>query len=132
MGYKDKENGNGLDITANEMLRRLNNQYKTDRFADKYTENEEFHRSDDGSVQIDIGSLSDEEFKTLFDSYMEASHMSVNTNMTDATYKSLQYHIVNLQQKSGAILLTDDEMEKRFEDSMSAQKNRYDFIDSLE
>ena len=116
MAYNDKEAGSGFDVTANEMLRRLNNQYKADKFADKYTDNAEYLKAEDGSVQIDISTLSDEEFKTLFDSYLATSNMNVS-DMTDSTYKSLQYHIVNLQKKSGAMLLTGDEMEKRFEDA---------------
>ena len=131
MGYNDKETGGGFDITANEMLRRLNNQYKADKFSDKYAENEEYIRSGDGSVQIDISSLSDEEFKILFDSYMASSNMTVNTDMTESTYKSLRYHIINLQKKSGALLVTEKEMENRFEDAESAKKNRYDYLDSL-
>ena len=131
MGYNDKETGGGFDITANEMLRRLNNQYKADKFADKYAENEEYIRSGDGSVQIDISSLSDEEFKILFDNYMENSNMTVNTDMTESTYKSLRYHIINLQKKSGALLVTEKEMEDRFEDAENAKKNRYDYFDSL-
>ena len=118
MAYNDKEASSGFDVTANEMLRRLNNQYKADRFADKYTENAEYLKAEDGSVQIDISTLSDEEFKTLFDSYLATSNMNVS-EMTDSTYKSLQYHIVNLQKKSGAMLLTGDEMEKRFEDAQT-------------
>ncbi|MBQ9746772.1 MAG: hypothetical protein IJW21_08120, partial [Clostridia bacterium] len=119
MGYNDKESG-AFDITANEMLRRLNNQYKADKFAGKYTENAEYVKAEDGSIQIDISTLSDEEFKVLFDSYLETSKM--NVNMTESTYKSLQYHIANLQQKSGAMLVTEDEMEKRFADAEIAKK----------
>ncbi len=116
MAYNDKEAGSGFDVTANEMLRRLNNQYKADKFADKYTDNAEYLKAEDGSVQIDISTLSDDEFKTLFDSYLATSNMNVS-DMTDSTYKSLQYHIINLQKKSGATLLTGDEMERHFEDA---------------
>lgn len=112
MAYNDS----GFDVTANEMLRRLNNQYRADKFADRYTENAEYLKAEDGSIQIDISTLSNEEFKTLFDSYLAASNMNVS-EMTDSTYKSLQQHIINLQKKSGAMLLTGDEMEKRFEDA---------------
>ncbi len=119
MSYNDKEAVGGFDVTANEMLRRLNNQYKADKFADKYTENAEYLKAEDGSIQIDISTLSDEEFKTLFASYLATSNMNV-ADMTDSTYKSLQYHIINLQKKSGALLLTGDEMEKHFEEAKMA------------
>ncbi len=126
MSYNDKEAVSGFDVTANEMLRRLNNQYKADKFADKYTENAEYLKAEDGSIQIDISTLSDEEFKTLFASYLATSNMNVS-DMTDSTYKSLQYHIINLQKKSGAMLLTGDEMEKHFEDAQnSAHSHAYD------
>ncbi len=126
MSYNDKEAVSGFDVTANEMLRRLNNQYKADKFADKYTENAEYLKAEDGSIQIDISTLSDEEFKTLFASYLATSNMNV-ADMTDSTYKSLQYHIINLQKKSGAMLLTGDEMERHFEDAKnSAHAPAYD------
>ena len=41
--------------------------------------------------------------------------------MTDDSYMSLHYHIVNLQKKSGAMLVTEDEMEKRFADAQRAE-----------
>ena len=119
MSLNDKENIS-FDSRANEMLRGLNNQYKSDKFAKKYGKNAEYERIDDGSIQIDISTLSDEEFKELFDSYIVSSKMSVN-NMTDDSYMSLHYHIVNLQKKSGAMLVTEDEMEKRFADAQKAR-----------
>ena len=119
MGFNGKEK-NGYDSRANEMLRGLNNQYRTDKFAKKYGKSEEYEKSSDGSVQIDISTLSDEEFKALFDSYIASSKMSVD-NMTEDSYKSLQYHIVNLQKQSGAMLMTEDEMEKRFADAEKAR-----------
>ena len=102
MGFNGKEK-NGYDSRANEMLRGLNNQYRSDRFAKKYGKSEEYEKASDGSIQIDISTLSDEEFKILFDSYIASSKMSVD-DMTEDSYRSLQYHIVNLQKQSGAML----------------------------
>ena len=118
MSFNDKEN-TGFDSRANEMLRGLNNQYKSDKFAAKYSDNAEYERVEDGSIQIDISTLSDEEFKELFDSYIVSSKMNVN-NMTDDSYRSLRRNIVTLQRKSGAMLVTEDEMEKRFADAQRA------------
>ena len=119
MGFNGKEK-NGYDSRANEMLRGLNNQYRSDRFAKKYGKSEEYEKASDGSIQIDISTLSDEEFKILFDSYIASSKMSVD-DMTEDSYRSLQYHIVNLQKQSGAMLMTGDEMEKRFADAEKAR-----------
>jgi len=118
MSFNDKETA-GFDSRANEMLRGLNNQYKADKFAEKYSGNAEYVKAGDGSIQIDISTLSDEEFKVLFDSYIVASKMSVN-DMTAESYKTLQHHIISLQKKSGAMLVTEDEMEKRFADAQRA------------
>ena len=119
MGFNGNEK-NGYDSRANEMLRGLNNKYREEKFAKKYGKSEEYERSSDGSIQIDISTLSDDEFKLLFDSYIASSKMSVN-DMTEDSYKSLQYHIVNLQKQSGAMLMTGDEMEKRFADAEKAK-----------
>jgi hypothetical protein len=119
MGFNGNEK-NGYDSRANEMLRGLNNKYKEEKFAEKYGKSEEYERSGDGSIQIDISTLSDAEFKLLFDNYIASSKMSVN-DMTPDSYKSLQYHIVNLQRQSGAMLMTGDEMEKRFADAEKAK-----------
>lgn len=119
MGFNGKEK-NGYDSRANEMLRGLNNQYRADKFAKKYGKSEEYEKASDGSIQIDISTLSDEEFKELFDSYIASSKMSVD-DMTEDSYRSLQYHIVNLQKQSGAMLMTEGEMEKRFADAQKAR-----------
>lgn len=119
MGFNGNEK-NGYDSRASEMLRGLNNQYKADKFAARYGKSEEYERAADGSIQIDISTLSDDEFKVLFDSYVAASKMSVN-DMTADSYRSLQYHIINLQRQSGAMLMTGDEMEKRFADAERAK-----------
>ena len=122
MSFNDKETA--VDSRANEMLRGLNNQYKADKFAEKYSKSAEYEKVADGSVQIDISTLSDEEFKALFDSYIAASKMNVN-NMTDDSYRSLQHNIISLQKKSGAMLVTEDEMEKRFADAEIAKSVLY-------
>ena len=46
MSLNDKENIS-FDSRANEMLRGLNNQYKSDKFAKKYGKNAEYERIDD-------------------------------------------------------------------------------------
>ena len=119
MGFNGNEK-NGYDSRASEMLRGLNNQYRADKFAERYGKSEEYEKVSDGSVQIDISTLSDEEFKLLFDSYISGSKMNL-ADMTDDSYKSLQYHIVNLQRQSGAMLMTGAEMEKRFADAEKAK-----------
>ena len=123
MSLNDKEKG-GLNTIEHKILRGLNNQYRAERFAERYSENEEYERLCDGSVQIDISTLSDEEFKSLFDAYMAASKIGGMGDMTDDAYKGMRSRIIQTQKQTGAILLTEDEMERRFADSEKAKEVR--------
>ncbi len=123
MSLNDKENG-GLNTIEHKILRGLNNQYRADKFAERYSENEEYERLCDGSVQIDISTLSDEEFKSLFDAYMTASKIGSMGDMTDDAYKGMRSRIIQTQKQTGAILLSDDEMERRFADAEKAKEVR--------
>ena len=63
-------------------------------------------------AQIDMRTLSDEEFKDLFDNYLTSS--DINVNIDDSDYKEIHKHIINLQQKSGAALTSETELAEAF------------------
>ena len=63
-------------------------------------------------TQIDMRTLSDEEFKDLFDNYLTSS--DINVNIDDSDYKEIHKHIINLQQKSGAALTSETELAEAF------------------
>lgn len=116
------ENKTGAGVfgtSADELLRGLNAQYKEDTIVKDIAENngnidpeqlENAANSAFESAQIDMSSLSDAEFKFLFDSYLASSHFDINLRETD--YENLHKHIINLQKRSGAKTLSYDEIKE--------------------
>ena len=105
--------------SADELLRGLNAQYKEDTIVKDIAENnsdidpeqlENAANSAFESAQIDMSSLSDAEFKFLFDSYIASTHFDISLHETD--YENLHKHIINIQKKSGAKILSYDEMKE--------------------
>ena len=106
-----------LNTSADELLRSLNEQYKDDIIIKDIAENNEnidMERLENAAdstfanVQIDMSSLSDDEFKFLFDSYLATS--DYGRALHDADYEKLHKHIINLQKRSGVQTLTYDEI----------------------
>lgn len=102
------KSSNGTDISAAELLRSLNVQYKSNKIiSDIASDNEGIDKdmlqnaADNAfaKAQIDMSSLSDAEFKYLFDSYLDAS--KVGLDLKEAEYITLHKHIIEVQKKSG-------------------------------
>ncbi|MBO5023831.1 MAG: hypothetical protein J6D11_05940 [Clostridia bacterium] len=117
--------------SADELLRGLNAQYKEDTIVKDIAENngdidpeqlENAANSAFESAQIDMSSLSDAEFKFLFDSYLASSHFDMSLRETD--YENLHKHIINIQKKSGAKILSYDEMKESVFDGCSPAKEQ--------
>lgn len=117
--------------SADELLRGLNAQYKEDTIVKDIAENngdidpeqlENAANSAFESAQIDMSSLSDAEFKFLFDSYLASSHFDMSLRETD--YENLHKHIINIQKKSGAKILSYDEMKESVFDGCAPAKEQ--------
>ena len=114
---ENKNSAGAFNTSADDLLRSLNAQYKDDTIVKDIAENNEDIDSEQlenaansafENAQIDMSSLSDAEFKFLFDSYLAASNFEMN--LRDSDYGSLHKHIINLQKKSGVKTLSYDEM----------------------
>ncbi len=116
---ENKTSAGVFGTSADELLRGLNAQYKEDTIVKDIAENndnidpeqlENAANSAFESAQIDMSSLSDAEFKFLFDSYLASSHFDISLRETD--YENLHKHIINIQKRSGAKILSYDEMKE--------------------
>ena len=116
---ENRTNAGVFGASADELLRGLNAQYKEDTIVKDIAENnsdidseqlENAANSAFESAQIDMSSLSDAEFKFLFDSYLATTHFDISLH--EADYENLHKHIINIQKKSGAKILSYDEMKE--------------------
>ncbi len=107
----------GADLSADELLRSLNVQYKSSRIINdiagdnKGIDKDMLQNAADcafAKAQIDMNSLSDAEFKYLFDSYLGAAKAKLN--LKEADYSTLHKHIIEVQKKSGIPTLSYKEM----------------------
>lgn len=98
----------GTGFSADELLRSLNVQYKSSKIIsdiagdNKDIDKDALQNAADcafAKAQIDMNSLSDAEFKYLFDSYLGASKASLN--LKEADYSTLHKHIIEVQKKTG-------------------------------
>ncbi|MGN1095067.1 MAG: hypothetical protein ACI4QR_01625, partial [Eubacteriales bacterium] len=108
-----------INTSADDLLRRLNEQYRSDKAFEEMkktnsgidigdTANLQSSSEEDGEqAQIDMRTLSDDEFKELFDNYLMSS--KIETEMTEEDYKDLHKHVINLQQKSGVKVVSEEE-----------------------
>lgn len=126
---ENKTSAGVFGTSADELLRGLNAQYKEDTIVKDIAENngdidpeqlENAANSAFESAQIDMSSLSDAEFKFLFDSYLASSHFDMSLRESD--YESLHKHIINIQKKSGAKTLSYDEMKESVFDGCAPAK----------
>ncbi|MBO5006815.1 MAG: hypothetical protein J6C89_05165, partial [Clostridia bacterium] len=126
---ENKTSAGVFGTSADELLRGLNAQYKEDTIVKDIAENngdidpeqlENAANSAFESAQIDMSSLSDAEFKFLFDNYLASSHFDMSLRESD--YESLHKHIINIQKKSGAKTLSYDEMKESVFDGCAPAK----------
>ncbi len=112
--FEENISGENISSMADELLRGLDEQWKTDKLAegmkkgeiDIATMDEELTKKlTNDDTQIDMRTLSDDEFKELFDNYLTSAGLSANIDESD--YSELHRHVVNLQQKSGAELTSE-------------------------
>lgn len=122
-----KNSAGSAETPSDELLQRLSDQRKKDIMMEelKKTNPEsdigELEKnaevlsntlSSDTDAQIDMRTLSDDEFKELFDNYLTSS--DIDANIDDSDYKEIHQHIVNLQQKSGVALTSETELAEAF------------------